>query len=190
MKRSSHACKNCWPTAGRRRGISMRRASWIGTSRFMSASRTFCATRAPASPCTPWPMHAPGGWLARQDPAVAHAARWSPKASKCRRHVQARGARGKGKRSLRSRRARNGVGNHPRRWSEGWSPRDAVSGGARAACQSGTAQRRAEIYADDAGLPQLTVGCRKASLAGHATCSRSWSTGNVSHQEAQWSHEY
>ena len=85
---------------------SMRRASWMGTSRFMSASRTFCATCAPASLHTLANARSRGMAREARTPAVTHAARWSPKASKCRRHVQARGARGRGKRSLRSRRTR------------------------------------------------------------------------------------
>ena len=78
---------------------SIRRASCTGTSRFMSASRTFLATRAPASRHTPARARSRGMAREARTPAVAHAVRWSPSTSSGLRQAQARVASGSGRRN-------------------------------------------------------------------------------------------
>ena len=88
---------------------SMRLASCTEASRFMSAKRTFWATRAPASRQTRASALSSGMARAGNTPAVAQAARWSPQGSSWPRQWQCLGASGRGRRSLRSRSARNCV---------------------------------------------------------------------------------
>ena len=76
------------------------------TSWFMSASRTFLATRAPASRHTLARARSRGMAREARAPAVAHAVRWSPSTSSGLRQAQVRGASGSGRRNRRRRRTR------------------------------------------------------------------------------------
>ena len=69
----------------------MRLSSATGTSMFMSATRTLRATRAPASRQTRATARSSGPARAASMPLVAHAARWSPKASSLQRQLHVRG---------------------------------------------------------------------------------------------------
>ena len=100
---------NCWPcqSGSPLQTTSMRRASWRGICKLISAKRTFCATRAPASRHTRASARSSGIALDGRTPAVAHAARWSPKASKAPPHRHACGVSGRGSRNLCSSSTRN-----------------------------------------------------------------------------------
>ena len=71
-----------------------------------SESRVCVVTLAPASLQTRAAARSKGVPLLRSAPDLGHAARWSPRGSKARRHRQARAVRGRGRRSLRSKRTR------------------------------------------------------------------------------------
>ena len=64
--------------------------------------RVCVVTLAPASLQTRAAARSKGVHRLRSAPDLGHAARWSPRGSKARRHRQARAVRGRGRRSLRS----------------------------------------------------------------------------------------
>ena len=86
---------------------SMRRSSETGTSRFMSARRTWRATLAPASRQTRATACSKGSARVASTPDVAQAVRWSPSGSSTPWQLHLRGASGRGSRKRRSRRTRN-----------------------------------------------------------------------------------
>ena len=86
--------------------ISMARPSAGGGSRFMWARGTCMCTRAPASRRMRAKVLSIGTARVRKAPLVAHAARWSPNASKGRPQRQRAGANPNGRRSRRRSRVR------------------------------------------------------------------------------------
>ena len=82
------------------------RFSWFARS--MSRTKTFVRTRAPASRQTRAATDSNAHPRRPNTPAVAHAARWWPWASRGRPHRQLRTLRGRGKRRRRERRMRKG----------------------------------------------------------------------------------
>ena len=86
--------------------ISMARPSAGGGSRFMWARGTCMCTRAPASRRMRAKVLSTGTARVRKAPLVAHAARWSPNASKGRPQRQRAGANPNGRRSRRRSRVR------------------------------------------------------------------------------------
>ena len=97
------------PQTGRPFAItSMRRSfcRWMW-SRFKSVSRVLVVTRAPASRHMRAVARSKVVLRFRRIPDCAHAARWSPKVSRVRRHRQWRAVRGMGRRKRRRMRIRN-----------------------------------------------------------------------------------
>ena len=95
MVASSAGCEPC--QRGRPLATtSMRRSSETGTSRFMSASRTWRATLAPASRHTRATACSRGSARVDRTPEVAQAVRWSPRESSTPWQLHLRGASGEG----------------------------------------------------------------------------------------------
>ena len=93
MVASSASCEPC--QRGRPLATtSMRRSSETGTSRFMSASRTWRATLAPASRHTRATACSRGSARVDRTPEVAQAVRWSPRESSTPWQLHLRGASG------------------------------------------------------------------------------------------------
>ena len=86
--------------------ISMRRASWTGTWRFIAANLTFLPTRAPASWHTRAMARSKGKARDARTPDVAQAARWSPSTSNAQRQGQWLGPSGSARRNRRRMRMR------------------------------------------------------------------------------------
>ena len=85
---------------------SRRRPSLGGEGRFRSRTKTFVATRAPASRQIRAVAASGGNPRRTNTPDVEHAVRWSPRGSSKRRQRQRNDVGGRGKRSLRRRRTR------------------------------------------------------------------------------------
>ena len=89
---------------------STRRASAMGSSTFISASRTLWQIRPPASRNTRATARSSGNAQGARTAEVAHADRWSPKASNWPWQLQARGASCSGSRRRRRSSTRNWAG--------------------------------------------------------------------------------
>ena len=86
---------------------SIRLSSWRRRcSRLRSATRVLVVTRAPASQQMVAAARSKGTPRPRKIPACGHAARWSPKGSRVRRHRHWRADKGRGSRNRRRRRRR------------------------------------------------------------------------------------
>ena len=93
-----------WPPFQRARPLAMTsilRSSGLPGSTFKSRKRTRCWTEAPALQQTRAAARSRGPPRERSTPKRGHAATWSPRTSKPRRHRQAAGARGSGIRNRR-----------------------------------------------------------------------------------------
>ena len=80
---------------------SMRRSSWLWTTRFKSRRRTLVLTVAPASRHMRAAALSNGMALGRSKPERGHDARWSPRASRRRLQGQVAGTKGNCKRKRR-----------------------------------------------------------------------------------------
>ena len=120
---------------------SMRRASLTSTSMFMSPTRTFRATCAPASRQTRATACSSGRAREASNTDVAQAERWSPSWSKRPWKEHVRGAQGKGSQRRRS--------SNTRRCADGTTTAGDVGNAvkARAACESSSARDAGELRA-------------------------------------------